>query len=367
MSEQLTAFKNILISFIGDNFWVAQVFIIVLLTLVIHVFSKRSLEKMESRFTLTKNIWDDTFIIAAKKPLGLFIWIIGLLWAIDIVYQVSGEPIFSFVKAAQEVAVIFFLSWFLFRATQEIENRLKDPERMAKPVDQTTALALGKLVRASIAITGSLVVLQTLGFSISGVLAFGGIGGIAVGFAARDILANFFGGLMIFLDRPFKVGDWILSPDKSIEGTVEHIGWRLTVIRKFDKRPLYVPNAVFSNVAVENPSRMTHRRIYETIGVRYADIGKLADIIRQIKHMLTAHEEIDSTQTMIVNLNQFGPSSVDFFIYTFTKTTNWIEYHEVKQDVLFKVIELIEASGAEVAFPTQTIHIEQPDIMNAGV
>jgi len=366
MSEQLILLKNALLSFVGGNVWVVQVFIIVLLTLIAYVFSKRTLEKMESRFLLTNNVWDDALIIAAKKPLGLLIWVTGLLWAVDIVYQVSGEPIFSFVTSAQDVTVIFFLSWFLFRATYEIEIRLKDPDKMSKPIDQTTALALGKLLRASIAITGSLVILQTLGFSISGVLAFGGIGGIAVGFAARDLLANFFGGLMIFLDRPFKVGDWISSPDKSIEGTVEHIGWRLTVIRKFDKRPLYVPNAVFSSVAVENPSRMTHRRIYETIGVRYKDIDKLDKVIKQIKQMLMHHDDIDTSQTMIVNLNHFGPSSVDFFIYTFTKTTNWIQYHEIKQDILFQVMNLIEASGAEVAFPTQTLHIERPDITNPG-
>ena len=104
--------------------------------------------------------------------------------------------------------------------------------------------------------------MQALGYSISGVLAFGGIGGIAVGFAAKDLLANFFGGLMIYLDRPFSVGDWIRSPDKNIEGTVEEIGWRLTRIRTFDKRPLYVPNSTFTQISVENPSRMLNRRIY---------------------------------------------------------------------------------------------------------
>ena len=99
--------------------------------------------------------------------------------------------------------------------------------RKDRQVDRTTAAAISKLLRASALITGVLLVMQALGFSIAGVLAFGGIGGIAVGFAARDLLANFFGALMIFLDRPFSVGDWIRSPDKEIEGTVEEVGWRL--------------------------------------------------------------------------------------------------------------------------------------------
>jgi MscS family membrane protein len=108
---------------------------------------------------------------------------------------------------------------------------------------------------------------------------------------------------------------------------------------------------------VENPSRMSHRRIYETVGIRYCDVRKMEPIIEQVKTMLTAHPEIDETQTLIVNFNQFAPSSLDFFIYTFTHTTNWIKFHEVKQDVLLKVIGIIEQNGAEVAFPTSTIHM----------
>lgn len=206
-------------------------------------------------------------------------------------------------------------------------------------------------------ITTALVIMQTLGYSVSGVLAFGGIGGLAVGFAAKDLLANFFGGLMIYLDRPFKVGDWIRSPDKQIEGTVEDIGWRQTRIRTFDKRPLYVPNATFANISVENPSRMTNRRIYEYVGVRYDDSAQLTGIIAEVKSMLLAHPEIDTKQTLIVNFDRFGPSSLDFFIYTFTKTTNWIRFHEIKQDVMVNVMNIIEKNGASIAFPTTTVHL----------
>ena len=209
-------------------------------------------------------------------------------------------------------------------------------------------------------ITAALVLLQTLGFNISAILAFGGIGGIAVGFAAKDLLSNFFGGMMIYLDRPFAIGDWVRSPDKQIEGTVEKIGWRLTVIRTFDKRPLYVPNSVFASIAVENPSRMSHRRIYETIGIRYDDVDKLPAIVKEVKTMLLAHEEIDQEQTLIVNFNSFAASSLDFFVYTFTHTTNWIKYHEVKQDVLFRISEIITSHGAEIAYPTSTLHVPAP-------
>jgi MscS family membrane protein len=227
----------------------------------------------------------------------------------------------------------------------------------AEQMDKTTAHALGKLLRLVVIITAGLVILQTLGYSISGVLAMGGVGGIAVGFAAKDLLANFFGGLIVYLDRPFAVGDWIRSPDREIEGTVEAIGWRVTVIRNFQSQPMYVPNSVFTTVIVENPSRMQNRRIYETIGLRYTDLTNMDKVVSEVETMLRRHEAIDADKTMMVNFNEFGASSLDFFIYCFTHTTSWVEFHEVKQDVMLQIADIIKANHAEIAFPTSTIHL----------
>ncbi|WP_156498426.1 mechanosensitive ion channel family protein, partial [Oleiphilus sp. HI0079] len=149
------------------------------------------------------------------------------------------------------------------------------------------------------------------------------------------------------------------------EGTVEKVGWRLTTIRTFDKRPLYVPNQVFANISVQNPSRMSHRRIYEKVGIRYDDAKQLETVVSKVKTMLQNHPDLDTEQTLIVNFDAFGASSLDFFIYTFTKTTNWIEYHTVKQKVLVEIIKIIEGEGAEFAFPTSTVHL--PELVNSGL
>ncbi|MEL0083489.1 MAG: mechanosensitive ion channel family protein, partial [Gammaproteobacteria bacterium] len=119
----------------------------------------------------------------------------------------------------------------------------------------------------------------------------------------------------------------------------------------------YIPNSLFTTIAVENPSRMSNRRIYETIGIRYDDIDQLPTIVAQVEEMLKNHPEIDTRQTLMVNFNAFAASSIDFFIYTFTRTTNWQKYHQVKQDVLIRISVIIAAVGAEVAFPTSTIHL----------
>lgn len=354
METILTWFKQNLPS----NLWVVQVFVVVFGVLLVNFIQRRVLSHLYDKLKATPNTWDDAIVSALGKPLTLFIWIVGIAFAAEIVGEETGATIFDAVGPARDLGVIATIVWFLLRLIKNTEENIVQKRIAAEQaVDRTTVDAIGKLLRVSVVITAVLVAMQTLGYSITGILAFGGVGGIAVGFAAKDLLANFFGGLMIYLDRPFEVGDWIRSPDRDIEGTVEQIGWRLTIIRTFDKRPLYVPNSTFASIAVQNPSRMTHRRIYETIGIRYEDVDKLSAIVADVKAMLLSHPEIDSSQTMIVNFNEFAPSSLDFFVYTFTKTTNWIEYHEVKQDVLLKISEIIMRHGAEVAFPTSTVHL----------
>jgi len=146
----------------------------------------------------------------------------------------------------RDIGILISLSWFALGIIRGFEEEYIQKNNLKSTIDVHTVEAISKLIRVAVIITSILVILQTLGYSISGVLAFGGVGGIAIGFAAKDLLANFFGGLIIYLDRPFKTGDWIRSPDRKIEGTVEKIGWRMTQIRSFDKRPyifqtLYLP------------------------------------------------------------------------------------------------------------------------------
>jgi len=346
--------------------WFFKVFLIVLATVLANVVAHFLLNRAAKVARLTSNPWDNALIQSAKRPLPLTIWLIGLAFAAGIMGRNTGDGIFDAVPDIRNVGVIVCLAWFLIRLIRNVARDIVVmQEKKGEEVDRTTVDALSKLARLTVIISTGLAVMQTLGFSVSGILAAGGIGGIAIGFAAKDLLANFFGGLTIYMDRPFSVGEWIRSPDKEIEGTVEFISWRHTRVRGFNKNPIYVPNALFTTIVVENPSRMTHRRIKETIGIRYEDIGLMDTIVTDVKIMLQNHDEIDATQTLIVNFNTFGPSSLDFFIYTFTKTKNWIKYHEVKHDVLMKVAGIIDRHGAQIAFPTHTVHLEESGALPA--
>ena len=348
-----------LFEFGGVSLWVYEVFIIVLLVLTASLIARYLIAKLALSAAKTSNLWDDALVDALHTRVNYLILIAGISFAVEIANQGNASGLIDLIGTVRHVLIIITLAWGLMVFITGIQQAsIQMAKEKSTGTDVTAIRAIGKLLRTAVIITTALIVMQTLGFSVSGVLAFGGMGGIAIGFAAKDLLANFFGALTIYLDRPFSEGDWIRSPDREIEGIVENIGWRLTVIRSFDKRPIYVPNSVFASIAIENASRMSNRRIYESIGLRYADIKQMDAIVAAVTQMLRTHKEIDQTQTLIVNFTEFNASSVDFMVYTFTKTTDWVRFHEIKQDVLLQIADIIEQHDAEMAFPSRSLYVE---------
>jgi len=359
--ELISNWVETLSAAIGLKPWAMTVFLIVLVALLLDFIQRRVMKRLETLVATTENPWDDALFKAARHPLSLLVWIIGISLAAQIIPTEGESQLLGagLVIKIRQIGVLFAIAWFLVSFVKNIEeNIIINARRDDREIDQTTVHALGRVVRITIVVTAMLIALDTLGFSISGLMAAGGIGGLAVGLAAKDMLANFFGGVTVFIDRPFSVGDWILIQDKGVEGVVENIGWRQTTIRKFDKRPIYIPNAIFTTASVENPSRMTHRRIYETIGLRYEDTEQMEAITDTVRIMLSTHPDIDEQQTLMVHFNAFNASSVDFFIYCMTHTVNWQRYHAVKQDVLLKIEKIVAEHGAAIAYPTRTLKME---------
>jgi MscS family membrane protein len=356
--EWLRQFNSEVGDVLGVTDIVVETGLVVLLAVLAHFLLRAGFLQLHRLAQSNRQRWDDVVVTALERPARTVVWILAAYLAAQLLFENGSTRLNHFISVAYDTALLLLLAWCLLRLVTGVEEELLSAERRRDSTDKAAVHATAKLLRIVIWVLSGLMVLQSLGVSVSGLLAFGGVGGIAVGFAAKDLLANFFGALSIYLDRPFTTGDWIRSPDQEIEGTVEDVGWRLTRIRTFDQRPLYVPNAVFSNISVENPSRMRNRRIYETVGIRYQDGDKMATIVAEVRQMLEGREDIDLSRTLIVNFVSFGPSSLDFFIYAFTKTTQWVEFHAIKQDVLLKVLQIIHDNGADVAFPTRTLHLQ---------
>ncbi|WP_199911655.1 mechanosensitive ion channel family protein [Dongshaea marina] len=339
--------------YLTEHGWLVEALFLVVLILAGLLIWGHVGRRIERLVGKSKTLWDDSLWYAINKPVKVLIWLTGALALLHLLASELSGKWADYIDPTRRICYVLVIVWFLIRLIRRGEHN-----QLTRGRDTTTVLAIGKLLRATVVVIGALIIFQMLGVSLSGVVAFGSVSGLVIGIGAKDMLANFFGALMIYLDRPFKVGDWVRSPDRSIEGTVERIGWRSTLIRTFDKRPLYVPNGAFTSISVENPSRMSNRRIKETIGIRYQDSKLLTKVVADIKSMLQQHPDIDQNQTLIVNLNGFGPSSLDIMVYTFTRTTNWIEFQEAKQRVMVEIIEIVHQNGADFAFPTQSVHLE---------
>src|SRR5262249_16097448 len=171
------------------------------------------------------------------------------------------------------IGAILSLSWFCLKwKTNVIKDLSTKSKDLTIVMEQNKIDVIDKVATIAILFSTILVLLEATGRSMNTLIAFGGVGGLALAFASQEVIANFFGRIMVYATDPFAKGDSIQIPNHSIEGIVEEIGWYMTRIRSLDKRPIYVPSSTFSKVVVITPSRMTHRRIKETIGLRYSDM-----------------------------------------------------------------------------------------------
>ena len=313
----------------------------------------------------TATDFDDIILKSIQKPLTYLIILVSLILiseALNSLFQ-----IFEFFDTSKVIylLIVILISWTLLRilngyySNKSFLRNLKESDD-PMVVEQTYEITI-RIFKIIVIIITALTLMQEFGLSISGLLAFGGVGGLVIGLAAKDLLSNFFGGLMIFLDRPFKVGEFIKSPDRNIEGIVESIGWRLTVVRTFSKNVLYIPNSAFANIVVENATRMTNRRINQVIGLRYDDLDKIPKIVDDVRIYLESHNDIDQSNKPTVYFQSFSASSCDFFIRAFTKTKDWREFLKTKEQVLYKVSEIINNHNAAIAFPTMTIEMDNPE------
>lgn len=335
----------------------SQVLLLLGGALVASVIGRWLLNILQRGAQRTAYLMDDAVLSSASRPVQALIWFIALTLIIQLLL---GESSFaSWLPKIQRAGVFLILGWFLFSLIRDYSAEARQRARAeGKELDEDLYLAVARTLQAAIVVLVGMGLMQTFGVSIVGLLTFSGVGGLVVGFAAKDMLGNFFGGLMLHMDRPFKTGDWIRSPDRNIEGTVERIGWRQTLIRTHSKNALYIPNGMFLTIVIENPSRMSHRMIKEVIGLRYDDLGKMKMIVDEVQALLEESPDVDQGMPVLARFDMFNESSVDFFIQCYTPEVHRVEYTRIKQSLLLATAEIVERHGAEIAFPTRTLHVQ---------
>ncbi|PHQ71133.1 MAG: mechanosensitive ion channel protein MscS [Sneathiella sp.] len=319
------------------------------------VFTLLVINRLVKMAEKTSNKIDDKLIIAMKGPIRFIPVVIGIYFALE-VPSFADDPAFD--AGASKVVrslIVVNLFWALYCAISPLTFVLGKLEEIF-----STELVnfLVKIMKGVIAGIGFATVLELWGIQVGPIIAGLGIVGVAVALGAQDLFKNLISGFLILAEKRFKAGDWV-KVDGIVEGTVEKIGFRSTLVRRFDKAPTIVPNATFADKAVTNFSEMTHRRIYWKIGVEYSTtVAQMQVITEQIKGYLLGNADFAQPEeaTMFVVTDSFNDSSIDIMIYCFTKTTNWGEWLDIKQDFAYAIKGIVETAGSSFAFPSLSVY-----------
>ena len=351
----------------GYFLWPLAILTIFCIIIIAYFIAQIIFRKLESNITAKQHPFTNAFIYALKKPIIFLFSLLICTFFVTIFQKSFGnnrEFVLSWAALIRNLSIVITITWTVLRYISRTEYNLINFPSRKKPINHTTVLALGRLLKIIVFILTVLLLLVVLDKDVTGILTFSGASILGAGIAAKDMLANFFGGFMIFMDRQFSVGDLIRSPDKNIEGTVEHIGWRVTTIRTLQKLALYVPNAVFLTISIENESRARNRSIRQTIGLRYCDVTKVPVIMTKIEEMIEEHPGIDHNQLAYIVMNKFGTSSLDCLLSCYTKTTELVAFLKVQQDLLLKITNIVHQHNADIAFPTTTIDIPSDTLLS---
>lgn len=326
------------------------------------LFRKTIIKLLESITQKTTNTIDDNILRVLKKPIDFLFLVIGFKLAMS--FLVLSDEIKPYIETTIKSLLTFLLFWTILRMLSPLSDIVvkSHTKLRGKELGKDLANLIMRTLQVIVIALGGITILQEWGYNITGFLASLGLIGMAIALAAKDTVANLFGSLVIFSDKPFGIGDWIKTPD--VEGTVEVVGIRSTKVRTFSQALVSVPNAVLANSSILNWSRMGKRRIKTTLGLTYATSNEqMKTIVTEIRTMLKEDEEIHQ-DTIHIYFTDFEASSLGIFCYFFTKSINWAEYMRVREKINLKMIEIVEKNGASFAFPTQSIYIENNTELN---
>ena len=352
--------RNLGQKIIGISAWqFIAAFLAILAGLVLKQIVIKFIEKKITAFVeKTEAEWDDLLFEAIIKPVNAFVMIgAAHVAAFLLVFNLPNFPA-AVIGKSYTIFLGIVLIWGVYRLVDVVAHYLDElVSHKDEGLKGQFVPLIKKALRIMVVIVGGLTILATIGVNITGVAALLSVGALAFAMGAKDTVANLVGTVNILSDRPYKVGDWI-SVGSGIDGDVEEIGFRSTKIRMFDKTLMTVPNGTLATETIKNWSQMPKRRIKMTLGLTYdAKPDQIRKFLKRVEKLLQEDEGVDQDY-MLVQFTDFGPSSLDVFLYYFAATTVWKDYLETRQRVNLKIMEVVEEMGLEFAYPTQTMHLK---------
>jgi MscS family membrane protein len=288
-----------------------------------------------------------------QTPVAVLTWILLILYLMKFFGRHFGFDV-SYLSILRKASIVMCCAWLFFRWKNEIENTLlSDP---SKKIDLTTVKMVGRLATLAIGILTGLIIMQLLGVNTAPLLAFGSIGAASIGFAGKDIIANFCSGIMLQITRPFVRGDQILLPEKQLEGRIEDIGWFRTSIRDNEKRAVYLPNNYFSTMLVVNISRMTHKRLKQTIKLPLDAVAKIPHVVPKVRETIVNFKGIDTHSPIHVFLKTFGDYACEIEIEAFSTITDNEAFNKFQQEILLKIQSVLAEAEIPFAIPMMNLY-----------
>ena len=358
----MNEFKSVLTNQIlwGVTVWqLCLAFLLLILGLLMRRVIPRLFQGLLSKYARSSRFhWDNDLVELIPKPLSYVVQL-GIWYVTATVLTLPQSPlnIRRIVFQGFEIALWVMLTWVFFRLIDVVTRVLdRAADRTDTKLDDQLVPLIRKATKVLLAVIITVMVLQNLDIEVTSLIASLGIGGLVLALAAKDTVANFFGSVVVFTDQPFQIGDWIEVG--GVEGIVEEVGFRTTLIRKFDKSLVYMPNQVFTASSIKNYSRREVRRIKFSVGLGYDTTpDQMRAFLEGVRELLKNLEGI--TEDTAVAFNEMGASSLNVLVMCYSRSSVWTEYMAVQQELFLKIMDLVESMGLEIAFPTQTIYVRE--------
>ena len=342
-------------------------FVIFLIFYVLRrLFARFIISKLNKLVSRTSNKIDNTVVEVIEGPLKFLPIVLGFFIATSYI-ELSIE-VQKFIDLLNRTLITVFIFWLLHQLVIPFSYIIKNFEdKISKPLVNWTLKGLEIII----IVLGIVAVLELWGIKVGPVIAGLGLFGVAVALGAQDLFKNLISGIMILMEKRFTIGDVILVSNE-VEGVVEQIGFRSTLVRRFDSTPVMIPNYKFAEQSVTNYSRRHHRRIRWLIGLEYkTNIDQLKKIRDQITKLITENKDFAKNENsgFFVRVDSFSDSSIDMLVQAFTVTNDWSEFLRIKEELAVSIIEIVESNKAGFAFPSQSLYVEsfpneKPEIFN---
>ncbi len=319
----------------------AAILVFLLFLLFRKLFTLIIMGTLQKFSKVTDTYYDDRVISALKEPVSFAFILVGVHLFFVLIFKET-----ELIKNILNTLIVYTIFWAILSVLESLRGVFHHATEKFNPdLAKEMGNFILKIVKFLVSALGLGAMLQVWGINVTALVASLGLGGLAFALAAKDTASNMFGSFALLADKSIRIGEWIKVG--GVEGTVEDIGMRTTKIRSFEKSLITVPNQIVSNSPIENFSRRGVRRIKMHIGLTYGTSGEqLNNIVKEIRSMLHNHENISQKETLLVNFESFGDSALNIFIYTFTNTPNWERYLNIREDIHFKIIKIVEDNGS---------------------